>query len=76
MHSQKSWKVRLRKLAHRGVDIGLRIPPVIRTLAGLLLIGFGALGFLPILGFWMIPVGGVLVALDIPPLRARLFKKL
>ena len=31
----------------------------------LLIIG-GMFGFLPILGFWMIPVGLLLIALDIP----------
>jgi len=29
----------------------------------------GALGFLPILGFWMIPLGLALLATDIPPFR-------
>jgi hypothetical protein len=32
----------------------------------------GVFGFLPILGFWMIPLGAALIALDIPPLRRRL----
>jgi hypothetical protein len=32
----------------------------------------GVAGFLPVLGFWMIPVGLALIALDIPPLRRRL----
>lgn len=36
------------------------------------MIAFGFLGFLPILGFWMIPLGVVLLATDIPPLRRRL----
>ncbi len=29
-------------------------------------------GFLPILGFWMLPLGIAFIALDIPPLRRRL----
>jgi hypothetical protein len=29
----------------------------------------GVFSFLPILGIWMLPVGAVLVAKDIPPLR-------
>ena len=33
------------------------------------LIGGGALGFLPILGFWMLPIGIFLLAEDIPMLR-------
>jgi hypothetical protein len=41
-----------------------------------LLTAGGVVGFLPILGFWMIPLGLILVAQDIPFLRpplARLF---
>lgn len=49
-----------------------RVPPGLRTLLGLLLMAAGILGFLPILGFWMLPIGAALVALDIPPLRRRL----
>jgi hypothetical protein len=41
----------------------LRIP------LGLLLIAAGLLGFLPILGFWMIPLGALLLAEDIPLVR-------
>lgn len=36
--------------------------------AFLLLIG-GMLGFLPILGFWMIPLGLLVLAIDLPALR-------
>jgi hypothetical protein len=49
-----------------------RIPPGLRSVLGLLLIVGGVFGFLPILGFWMIPLGLVLIALDIPPLKRRL----
>lgn len=48
------------------------VPPGLRSVLGALLIIGGVLGFLPILGFWMIPLGGALIALDIPPLRRRL----
>lgn len=41
----------------------LRIP------AGLLLIVGGFLAILPILGLWMLPLGLVLLAEDVPPLR-------
>jgi hypothetical protein len=41
----------------------LRIP------AGSLLIAGGILGFLPILGFWMLPIGLALLADDVPLLR-------
>jgi hypothetical protein len=48
------------------------LPPVVRGLLGVLLVLGGLLGFLPILGFWMAPIGVVLLATDIPPLRRRL----
>ena len=43
------------------------LPPIVRGLIGLLLILLGVMGFLPILGFWMIPLGLALLATDIPP---------
>lgn len=53
------------------------LPPLVRGLAGLVLVLLGIVGFLPILGFWMIPLGLALLATDIPPasrwLRRRLF---
>jgi len=48
------------------------LPPGVRSLLGLLLMAGGILGFLPILGFWMLPLGVVLIVLDIPVLRHRL----
>lgn len=33
------------------------------------LIAGGLLGFLPVLGFWMLPVGALLLGEDIPPVR-------
>lgn len=49
----------------------VRVPVGVRTLLGALFIAGGVLGFLPILGFWMIPLGLVLISLDIPPFRRR-----
>ena len=43
----------------RAVRIGL----------GSLLVGGGVLGFLPILGFWMVPVGLLVLSVDIPAVR-------
>ena len=43
------------------------IPPGLRLVAGLLLIIGGVLGFLPVLGFWMIPLGVAVAALDVVP---------
>ena len=44
----------------------------IRRGAGVALIVGGMLGFLPVLGFWMLPLGVAFIALDIPPARRRI----
>jgi hypothetical protein len=49
-----------------------RLPRGLRSVVGVLLALFGVVGFLPIVGFWMLPVGVALIAMDIPALRARL----
>ena len=36
---------------------------------GLLLIFGGALGFLPVLGFWMLPLGFIILSHDLPLVR-------
>lgn len=43
-----------------------RLPPGIRSLVGVLLMIGGVFGFLPVLGFWMFPLGAAFIALDIP----------
>ncbi len=45
------------------------VPPGARTLLGLLLIVGGVFGFLPILGFWMIPLGVGVILLDVALVR-------
>ena len=52
------------------------LPPVVRSVLGLLFIALGLLGFLPVIGFWMIPLGIALLATDIPPLRRWLTNRL
>lgn len=42
---------------------------LIRVPIAILFILGGAVGFLPVLGFWMIPLGLFLLALDIPALQ-------
>ncbi|NRP73845.1 hypothetical protein ILFOPFJJ_04761 [Ensifer psoraleae] len=51
--------------------IGLPDSPVLRILVGTLLIVGGVLGFLPVLGFWMIPLGLLVLSHDIPAIRRR-----
>jgi len=46
-----------------------------RILLGILLVFGGLVGFLPIVGFWMIPLGLAVLAVDYPPLR-RLRRRL
>lgn len=41
----------------------------LRILLGVVLILGGLLGFLPILGFWMVPLGLVVLSIDIPRVR-------
>jgi hypothetical protein len=36
---------------------------------GILLVACGLLGFLPVLGFWMIPLGLVVLSVDLPIVR-------
>ena len=45
-----------------------KIPPGLRLVAGLVLIVGGVFGFLPVLGFWMIPLGIAVAAADVLPL--------
>lgn len=42
---------------------------LLRVPLALLLIMGGLLGFLPILGFWMIPLGLIILAIDLPLLQ-------
>ena len=41
----------------------------VRIPLALLLIPGGLLGFLPVLGFWMLPAGLLLLAVDVPAMR-------
>lgn len=43
--------------------------PVIRIILGSVLILGGLLGFLPVLGFWMVPLGLLILAVDVPMAR-------
>ncbi len=46
-----------------------------RILVGILLVILGFFGFLPVLGFWMIPLGLGILSYDIPQIR-RLRRRL
>ncbi|HPD92670.1 MAG: hypothetical protein H6900_02060 [Rhodobacter sp.] len=59
-HPRLGWVVRGLTAPGR---VWLRLP------VALLLIAGGFVGFLPILGFWMLPLGLILLAIDLPLLR-------
>ena len=46
----------------------------VRLPLGVALVAGGTVGFLPIVGFWMLPVGLVMIARDVPPLRPPLVR--
>ena len=46
-----------------------QMPRILRMVIGLLLLLGGILGFLPILGFWMIPLGLMVLSYDLPLVR-------
>nr|WP_255553679.1 hypothetical protein [Maritimibacter sp. DP1N21-5] len=49
------------------------MPPGTRVLVGLLLMVGGVFGFLPVIGFWMLPLGVAVAAMDIRPLWRKFF---
>jgi hypothetical protein len=65
-----------RRLPRRGARVvrWLRLPSsrLVRVPVSAVLIVGGVFGFLPILGFWMVPLGVLLVAQDVPFLQPPL----
>lgn len=45
----------------------VKLPPGARLPVGLLLMVGGVFGFLPVLGFWMIPLGAAVALIDLRP---------
>lgn len=74
--AERRWRQVARDALRRGLIQGRRIPAGLRSLLGVALIFGGFLGFLPVLGFWMIPLGAAILSLDIPPLRRWLEARL
>jgi hypothetical protein len=42
---------------------------LLRIAIGMALVLFGLMGFLPVLGFWMVPLGLLVLSVDIPRVR-------
>lgn len=49
-----------------------KFPFYIRWIFGLLLMAGGLIGFLPILGFWMIPLGMLVIGTTLPVVSSRI----
>lgn len=52
-----------------GFEIPLPASMIVRIFMGVLLVLFGLVGFLPIVGYWMIPFGLLVLSYDIPRVR-------
>lgn len=48
------------------------MPLGVRSVIGLVLMVGGVFGFVPLLGFWMFPLGAAFIALDIPWTRHKI----
>ena len=57
------------KLTLFGRTFNLPASRLARTLIGVFLVLGGVLGFLPVLGFWMIPLGLLVLSVDFPAIR-------
>ena len=62
---KRSLRNRIRRMQ---VRVRQRVPAGVRLLLGIVLICLGIVGFLPVVGFWMIPLGIAVAALDVVPL--------
>jgi len=68
-----SLRYRIAHMTHRMLIWGRdKLPMGVRSIMGIILCVGGVFGFLPVLGFWMLPLGLAFIALDIPPLRDRI----
>jgi hypothetical protein len=59
----------MRKITFAGYSIALPRNRIFRTLIGSILVILGLFGFLPLLGFWMIPLGLLILSVDIAIIR-------
>lgn len=63
------WRTKLVHLRRRvQLWAGRTLPPGTRLIVGLIVMIGGLFGFLPVLGFWMLPLGAAIAALDMVPL--------
>jgi hypothetical protein len=58
-----------RRLRFAGRELPLPQSRGLRIALGIALVLGGLVGFLPILGFWMVPLGLLVLSVDLPPVR-------
>jgi purine-cytosine permease-like protein len=58
-----------RKVRVLGRELHLPQSKLVRVGLGVSLVGLGFLGFLPVLGFWMVPLGLIILSVDLPVVR-------
>ena len=66
---RRCWSAFLAKIRFGGYSLDLPRNRAVRIGIGILLILGGIVGFLPVLGFWMLPLGLALLAQDVPVMR-------
>ena len=72
-NGRPSHRDRVREIWRSTQDWAWRnLPPGTRLIAGLLIMTGGFFGFLPVLGFWMIPLGFAVAAIDVVLLWRKL----
>jgi purine-cytosine permease-like protein len=59
----------LRSIDFAGFKVRVPAHPFLRIGLGVILVFCGFLGFLPILGFWMLPLGLVILSIDFAIVR-------
>jgi hypothetical protein len=59
----------LAKVSFAGFKVNLPASRLLRVFIGGLLVAGGLLGFLPVLGFWMVPLGLIVLSVDSPTVR-------
>ncbi len=70
---EPSLKQKVAGLTYRTLRWGRdHVPPGVRSLIGVLFMVGGVFGFLPVLGFWMLPLGLGFIALDLPFTRHKI----
>ena len=65
----KRLELRLPRFAGNALAYLTESSPWVRVPPALLLVLGGVFSFLPVLGLWMLPLGLILIAQDVPPLR-------